>query len=766
MSRTENRRINVFINGKQVKNEVGDMAKQYAILNNKIKGMTIGSKQYNATVAKMRTLKTNLRQHNQNLRGVQSRWSKLGSMASAYGPAVIAAMAGRAVVSAIRESIALFRQQEKAVAKVEQAIKSTAGAAGRDLQQLKKAASDLQEGTLFGDEDILNNVTAQLLTFTNIAEDEFDRTQAVALDLATVLDGDLKSASIQLGKALNDPVGNLSALSRSGIQFSEDQKAVIKELANTNRLAEAQQVILSELERQYGGQAAAAAKVDGGLTQLSNRFGDLLENVGRFVMQGLRPLIEAADQGLDVLIPMFDSVDFGSEALQEQRVEMNALVSVMENGQITLEQEREARDRLNQIIGPYTDKVITEKTTKEQLRDIQQEVNAGLLEEIAIKAKAEIIQERMNKVDQEQKRLFEAQLELQKFNQTGEAGFLATVGSIGTTIAGNRVSPGEILALEVISAEKALEEANQEVIELQNNFGDLGAILQQAQGGGVNPNPIPNAATEDPKVSQENVRAEQIKAIRIQLNNELLQVENRRVEAELAIGESAGQRIMDQQDAVTKNAIRSKEEELRATGAYANGVFNIMGNLGTLAGESAAYQQELALFQNAVNGGLAITQAAASVKAGDPLTYLALLGTVIGVITSTVGQAKAMSESAAPPPPPAFARGTDSAPGGLSLVGEEGPELVNLPAGSGVTPAGPTRNLIFGSNAQPNFAAVPDLSGASAGGGMGMIQELRAMREQMSHWQSTLRVEQVQTDVDRYDERRNRNLRRVESVQN
>lgn len=35
---------------------------------------------------------------------------------------------------------------------------------------------------------------------------------------------------------------------------------------------------------------------------------------------------------------------------------------------------------------------------------------------------------------------------------------------------------------------------------------------------------------------------------------------------------------------------------------------------------------------------------------------------------------------------PAFAGGTDNAPGGLSLVGEKGPELVNLPKGAAVTP--------------------------------------------------------------------------------
>ena len=35
---------------------------------------------------------------------------------------------------------------------------------------------------------------------------------------------------------------------------------------------------------------------------------------------------------------------------------------------------------------------------------------------------------------------------------------------------------------------------------------------------------------------------------------------------------------------------------------------------------------------------------------------------------------------------PGFANGTDFAPGGLAWVGERGPELVNLPRGSQVTP--------------------------------------------------------------------------------
>lgn len=191
-------------------------------------------------------------------------------------------------------SVQAFREQEKAIAQVNAGLKSTGAQVGFTSKQLQNMASELQKNTLFGDEQILKDATAQLLTFTNISGEQFDRTQKAALDLATRLDGDLKGASIQLGKALNDPIANLSALSRSGIQFSEDQKAVIKSLTETGRLAEAQTLILDELEKQYGGSAEAAAEADGGITQLTNAFGDLQEEIGRVVLKAIKPLIKFA----------------------------------------------------------------------------------------------------------------------------------------------------------------------------------------------------------------------------------------------------------------------------------------------------------------------------------------------------------------------------------------------------------------------------------------------------------------------------------------
>lgn len=186
-------------------------------------------------------------------------------------------LGGVAIGAFARKVATATATQEKAVKQLEAGLASTGNAVGRSLEELTGKAADLQKATTFGDEDIIS-AQAKLITFTGIAREQFDRTIEAALDLSTRMDQDLKSSVVQLGKALNDPVANLSALSRAGIQFSDDQKDTIKTLAETNRLAEAQDVILKELERQFGGSARAARETFGGaLTSLENAFGDLFE---------------------------------------------------------------------------------------------------------------------------------------------------------------------------------------------------------------------------------------------------------------------------------------------------------------------------------------------------------------------------------------------------------------------------------------------------------------------------------------------------------
>ena len=187
-------------------------------------------------------------------------------------------------------------RQEDAIKQVETRLKSTGGSAGRTSEQIQALAGTMQNLTTFGDEAVLE-MQSMLLTFTDIRGEVYDRTVPAILDLSVAMNQDLKSSVVQLGKALNDPIANLSALSRTGIQFSEDQKKLIRSLVETGRKAEAQTVILGELERQFGGSAEAAAETfSGALAQVKNAFGDLLENPG-----GLEDNVESLQELRDFL---------------------------------------------------------------------------------------------------------------------------------------------------------------------------------------------------------------------------------------------------------------------------------------------------------------------------------------------------------------------------------------------------------------------------------------------------------------------------------
>lgn len=163
------------------------------------------------------------------------------------------------VAAIAKSAVQGFIEQKKAMADVEAALKSMGNASGKTANELAKTADQLETRSLYDAEVILKDVTAQLLTFGRISGQEFDRAQQATLDLAARMNGDLKGAAIQIGKALNDPVKGVTALGKAGIQFSASQKAMIKSLVETGNVAAAQRIVLKELETQFSGAAAAAA---------------------------------------------------------------------------------------------------------------------------------------------------------------------------------------------------------------------------------------------------------------------------------------------------------------------------------------------------------------------------------------------------------------------------------------------------------------------------------------------------------------------------
>jgi len=207
------------------------------------------------------------------------------------------------VVSFGQSSVEAFNEAQRSIAKVETVIKSTGGAAGFTVDELKKKAEELQNVTAFDGDEILEKVTAPLLTFTKIQGKTFEDAQKAALDLSTLFGGDLQSASLQLGKALQEPSKGLVALRKSGISFSETQIDQIKRLEQTNQLAKAQAIILEEVNKQVGGQAEAFAKTDAGkIQQITNKFESFKETIGGFISQGIGKIAQLVEPLIEPLI--------------------------------------------------------------------------------------------------------------------------------------------------------------------------------------------------------------------------------------------------------------------------------------------------------------------------------------------------------------------------------------------------------------------------------------------------------------------------------
>lgn len=199
-------------------------------------------------------------------------------------------------------SVKNWDDQAKAIAQVQQGLISTKNSAKLTFEQIAKEADKIQSTTLFSDDAVLKDVSAQLLTFTSITGQTFFDAQKAILDISTRLGQDVKSSSIQIGKALNDPIQGINALSRVGVKFSDQQKKVIKGLVKSNRLADAQKLILKELNLEFGGSAVAAAKAGlGPLEQLKNLFSDIGEDFGKIILETTSDFLPSIKNALEYL---------------------------------------------------------------------------------------------------------------------------------------------------------------------------------------------------------------------------------------------------------------------------------------------------------------------------------------------------------------------------------------------------------------------------------------------------------------------------------
>jgi hypothetical protein len=208
--------------------------------------------------------------------------------------AIPAALAVGALAAAGKSALAAGEEVNSANNRILQ-INTSMGLFGKETEDVTKRIVKLAEaqGTELGISNLTIKATqAKLLTFKNLAKSAntvggaFDRANKAALDMAAAGFGSAEGNAVQLGKALENPIKGIAALAKSGVTFTEQEKEKIKTLVESNKMLEAQDMVLQAIEAQVGGTAKATAD---DTKRMQEGFAQFQQSLGL----GLLPILEA-----------------------------------------------------------------------------------------------------------------------------------------------------------------------------------------------------------------------------------------------------------------------------------------------------------------------------------------------------------------------------------------------------------------------------------------------------------------------------------------
>ena len=236
---------------------------------------------------------------------LESKTSRLGGKLKSglkVGALAAGAAIGTGLAVSLRTAINEAREAERTTRQTEAVLKSTGNTANTSAKQIEALANSISNKVGIDDEAV-QSTSNLLLTFKNIKNSAdgttktFDRATMAVVDMtagmtrAAPTTESMRTYSIQLGKALNDPIKGMTALGRAGVQFTEQQKAQIEALVESGNLQKAQAMILKEVESQFKGSAASYTT---GVDRLRVTWENFLEKVGLKIT----PMLDKAAKAL------------------------------------------------------------------------------------------------------------------------------------------------------------------------------------------------------------------------------------------------------------------------------------------------------------------------------------------------------------------------------------------------------------------------------------------------------------------------------------
>lgn len=615
-------------------------------------------------------------------------------------------------IDLLKGSVAEAREAQKVGAATEQIIKATGGAANVSASQVADLAGALSEKAGVDDELIQSGANL-LLTFKNVRNeagkgaDIFDRATAAAVDLSAAGFGSVEGGSKMLGKALNDPIAGISALSRAGVTFSAQQKEQIKTMVESGNVLGAQKVILKEVEGQVGGVAAATATAG---EKSAVAWGNIKESIGTLLLpildklatvftSKIAPAIQSLIAGTSPLSPVLKAIASAVGALFTSGGKASSFFDGL----------RSAAETILPIIQQV---IITQvlPAVQELISSLRDNFGPVISQLVAV-VQTNLVPVLMQLGSFIVTVLVPIWRSLWSFISTAVIPLIATLATFIIT----QLIPPFLTLVQML------------ITKLQPVFQQLAETI----------------ATKIVPTAQrlvEQIRTQLIPAL-TPLIQKVIAVIGFLVKLWATVASKVLPIVIKIAGFIISKWVPAFVAVITKVAQFVNGLINFVGAVGRAVAAAVRFASSL---QNQVQHGIATVVSAVTALPGKIIAlggrmleagkkFMGKLfdgikagasaagGFIAGLAGQLVSAVKGAINSALNLPLevnfdkgpihihatviPALAKGTSNFAGGLALVGEEGPELVNLPSGARVTPAAATADALAGPGLDAEFFA-------------------------------------------------------------
>ncbi len=262
-----------------------------------------------ALIDKYSSVADNMTKHTQKFeRQADSSFSKVMKKINLFGINVGSILSAKSIIEITKKifsfgkgSVQAFEEVDEANRMVQKTLDITKNKVGKTFQELNDQATELQNKTFFGDDEVLRNATTNLLRFTSITGKEFNRIQKLSLDVAAGMkgvkatQGDLSTSARYVAMAYEKPENAMRMLRSLNILLSDSENKMISNWVKNGNVVKAREFILKKIEDRYKGMSEELALSSAGMDrQTKNIINDMQEVIG----EGLIPLKVEFQKGL------------------------------------------------------------------------------------------------------------------------------------------------------------------------------------------------------------------------------------------------------------------------------------------------------------------------------------------------------------------------------------------------------------------------------------------------------------------------------------